>query len=144
IMRRLGAVAVALLVLVAAGCGGSSLPPGEAVKTALLKANEGKYTEANECLTAEAQGQYAGDTKKDLWDVLTKKGTIKSVEVAKEDTKGEGANVALRIVYNDGATAAPTESVVKEKGRWRTSFAALKTDLSFSKASDVFQSVGGK
>lgn len=50
-MKRFGTIVAAFLT--APGCGGSSSTPAESVKATLMKANEGKYTEANEGLTEE-------------------------------------------------------------------------------------------
>jgi len=110
-----------LLALIPIGCGGGS--PSGVVKSALMKANAGKYSEAHEYLSSEMQKAFeSGEMKKRLWDEITKQGTIKDIEILKEEVRGEGATVSFKITYKDGSVVESEESLVKEGGKWKVSF----------------------
>jgi len=109
------------LTLSPIGCGGNS--PSGVVKKALMKANEGMYSEAQEYLSSEMRKALeSGEARKVLWDSITRKGTIKDVESLKEEVRGEGATVSFKIIYKDGKTIELEESLVKEDGKWKVSF----------------------
>jgi hypothetical protein len=118
---RLFSLLACLLALVPMGCGSSS--PSDVVRKALAKANEGNYSTASEFLTAEARKKeiYSKDPKK-FWDTITSDGTIKEVEIIKEEVRGEGATVELKITYKDGETVKVKEELVKEGGSWKAPF----------------------
>jgi hypothetical protein len=114
-----------LLCVFIQGCGSPSTP-SEAFKTTLLKANQGKYSEIDDSLSDEGRkfAQALGDRSM-MWDVLTRKGTIKNVEVLKEEIRGEGATLRFRLTFKDGGTAEGEERFVKEKGVWKSSFQGI-------------------
>ena len=109
-------------------CGGSPFQksPGEVVKAFYFAANAGKYSEAEQMLSEDARramkgdlGQLAGGFK-GICDKNTKDGTIAKVEVEKEDVRGEGATVVVKVVFKDGSTKDEDKnSLIKEKGSWK-------------------------
>jgi len=68
------------------------------------------------------------DARKHVWDSITRKGTIKDVEILKEEVKGEGATVSFKITYKDGKRVKFTEDLVKKDGRWKVSFLETKAE----------------
>jgi hypothetical protein len=128
-MRQVAAQGLLILVsAVLIACGGSPFQksPGEVVKAFYLAANEGRYSEAEQMLSEDAQkaikgdlGQLAGGFK-GICDKNTKEGTITKVEVTKEDIRGEGATVVVKISFKDGSTKDEDKnSLIKEKGSWK-------------------------
>jgi hypothetical protein len=113
-------VVICLLFSISSGCGGKS--PSDTLKNTLLKANEGKYSEAQDALSSEVKKLFEGEMSKLVWDSITKQRTIKSVEVGKEQVRGEGATVSLKIVYKDGSSIEAEEEMIKEDGKWKSSF----------------------
>jgi hypothetical protein len=121
------AIAIAALL---AGCGGVASPfqksPGDVVKAFYQAANDGKYSEAQQLLSEDAQraikgdlGQLAGGFKK-VCDENTRGGTIARIDVQKEEVRGEGATVVVKVWFKDGsAKDGDRNSLIKEKGAWK-------------------------
>src|SRR5262249_20974931 len=81
---------VALLVVILVLSGSHS--PSQALKATLVYANEGRYSEANNGLSAELRSiQDKTGMAKRLWDTLTRNGSITEVEILREEVRGEGA-----------------------------------------------------
>jgi hypothetical protein len=83
------------LPLLAVSCGGLNplaKGPAQTLVSTLMAANEGKYSEANEGLSSDLKerGKRASGGTKAMWDNGTKNGTIKRIEVVKEEIRGEG------------------------------------------------------
>jgi hypothetical protein len=122
-------VCVVLGALATVSCnsiGPFSSGPAKTFTTALMTANDGKYSDANEYLSSEVKqvvqgqlGALAGGTK-GMWDTYTKNGTIQRIEVLKEEIRGEGATVICNIYYKDGSVKSNDKTdMIKEKGSWK-------------------------
>ena len=117
---------VLLGVLLTVSCNSLGGGPAKAFTAALMTANEGKYSEANEYLSSEVKqvvqgqlGALAGGTK-GMWDKYTSNGTVQRVEVVKEEIRGEGATVVCNIYYKDGSVKSNDKTdMIKEKGSWK-------------------------
>ena len=129
-MRRtwhvLSAVSLALAVA-AAGCEGtkgggvSAKAPNEVVKAGYMAANAGQYSEADKYLSSPGLNlvkREMGGTK-NLWDQVTRSGTIDKIEILKEEVRGEGAKVYLRTHFKDGQTLKDSVPLIKETGEWK-------------------------
>lgn len=100
--------------------------PGAVVQAFYMAANAGKYSEAEQFLSEDADkairgdlGQLAGGFK-NICDKNTKEGTIAKVEVQKEEVRGEGSTVIVKIFFKDGSTKDEDKnSLIKEKGAWK-------------------------
>jgi hypothetical protein len=122
--------AVFVMATLLAGCGSLSGPfqksPGDVVKAFYLAANEGRYSEAEQMLSEDAQraikgdlGQLAGGFKS-ICDKNTKDGTIVRIDIQKEELRGEGATVVAKISFKDGSTKeGDKNALLKEKGAWK-------------------------
>jgi len=114
----MGVLLVAVLLVMVALSGSRS--PSEAVKATFLYANQGKYSDANKGLSSQlrAKQDKMGMTK-ELWDDVTRKGTITKVEILKEEIRGEGATVRFKIHYQDGKSLESEEELLREDGSWK-------------------------
>jgi hypothetical protein len=92
----------------------------ETVKATFLYASQGWYLDANNGLSAQLRAilDQAGMAKQ-LWDGVTRKGSITKVEILKEEKRGEGATVRFKIHYKDGRSFESEEDLRKEGGNWR-------------------------
>src|SRR5450759_772627 len=75
-----------------------------------LASNEGRYSEAEQMLSEDAKraikgdlGQLAGGFKS-ICDKNTRDGTITRVDIQKEEVRGEGATVVVKISFKDGTS----------------------------------------
>jgi hypothetical protein len=100
--------------------------PSQVVVAAYMAANEGKYSEAEKYLSSHlinaikgGLGALAGGMK-GFWDYKTRKGTIQTIEILKEEVRGEGATVYFRIHFKDGNTEDAHESLIKEGGQGKS------------------------
>ena len=116
----------------ASACGGSppalfASSPGQVAKEVYVAADAGKYSEVEKRLSAAALEAYKGPLgalvggTKGIWDDETRNGTIAQVEVLKEDVRGEGANVSLKLTFRDGTVRQVERPLVKEGGNWKLS-----------------------
>lgn len=122
--------AVLVMATLLTGCGWVASPfqksPGDVVKAFYLAANDGRYSEAEQMLSEDAQraikgdlGQLAGGFKS-VCDKNTKDGTIVKVDIQNEEVRGEGATVVAKISFRDGSTKdGDKNSLLKEKGSWK-------------------------
>jgi hypothetical protein len=108
----------AVVVLVIALSGSRS--PSEVVKATFLSANQGRYSDANNGLSSQLRAiQDQTGMAKQLWDCVTRKGSITKVEILKEEVRGEGATVCFIIHYKEGRSFDSQEDLVKEGGNWK-------------------------
>lgn len=56
---------------------------------------------------------------KQLWDGVTRKGSIANVEILKEEVRGEGATVRFKLHYKDGKSVEIEEDLIKEGESWK-------------------------
>jgi hypothetical protein len=129
-MRRVAACTALLAVSVLlVSCGSMPTPfqksPGDVVKAFYRAANEGRYSEAEQMMSEDAKaflkgelGQLAGGFK-GIVDKMTKNGTIVSVDIEREQIRGEGATVTGKVSYKDGSSEEKGESLIKENGSWK-------------------------
>jgi len=105
----------------ALSCSGNS-PEGVVVRF-YKSLNSGGYSKAKEMYTAEAlqfvDAQFPGDRFIAWADMETRKGTIQDVKVNTADTRGEGSDLTLTIVYKDGPSVNRTVSLKVENGYWK-------------------------
>jgi Domain of unknown function (DUF4878)/WD domain, G-beta repeat len=117
VLAGLCVLLVAVLVVVVAVSG--SQTPSEVVKATFMNANEGRYSDANNRLSSQIRALHEQmGMAKHFWDVVTRKGSIKKVEILKEEIRGEGATVRYKIHFNDGKSIESQEDLVKESGNW--------------------------
>jgi len=115
-------VIVLIVVVAVVLVGGRS--PSEALRQTFLYANEGKYSDANNGLSAHIKAiQDQSGMMKQLWDDVTRNGQIARVEILDEQSRGEGATVRYRIHYKNGRPYEGEEELIKEGGKWK--FASL-------------------
>jgi hypothetical protein len=96
--------------------------PGDSVKQILKSANEGVYSEANAGLSAQIRKVIEERAMtRQLWDGITRAGTIAKVEIVKEEIRGEGAIVAVKVHYKNAKAETRHEALLKEDGQWRFS-----------------------
>lgn len=132
-MNLLRVIFSSVFLLLASGCGKGASAIFRASPTTVVQefyehANAGRYTDAQEMLSAEAKnaisgplGQLSGGWKR-ICDSNTKNGTIQRVEILSEDVRGEGAAVIANIHFRDGSSKSrDTTSLVKEGGKWKIS-----------------------
>ena len=110
-------LAFSMLALVLNGCGGGN-SPSAVVKATFSAANAGKYSEAEKHLAAPMLQTIQGMGSKNMWDGITKNGTLASIEILREEQRGEGASVSSRFHYKDGSTDDQTWSLKKDNGKW--------------------------
>jgi hypothetical protein len=109
-------VAVVVVVVVVSG----SRSPSEVVKATFLNANQGRYSDANNGLSSQLRAiQDQTGMAKQLWDGVTRKGSITKVEILKEEVRGEGATVRFKIHYKAGRSFESEEDLLKEGGNWK-------------------------
>ncbi len=128
-MRKSNLLMLVALVLVGALCSGCrsiiSKSPSEVVKAAYMAANEGKYSEVEKYESVQLVTAMKGELgllaggEKGLWDKQTRNGTIARLEIIKEEIRGEGAKVNIRIYFKDGQTMEDDESLIRENGGWK-------------------------
>jgi hypothetical protein len=89
-----------------------------------MAANEGKYSEVEKYMSSDAisaiknLGALAGGMK-GIWDKTTHNGTIRKIEIPKQEVRGEEATVYFRILFKDGKTEDGDEPLIKEGGQWK-------------------------
>jgi hypothetical protein len=116
--RSRSVLIVTALLFCLPGCGSRS--PGTVLKNALQAANEGNYEKATEALNSTWRKMLDDKpSQKMLWDGVTVGGTIKGVEILKEETRGEGGTVSYRIRYSDSRTWEGKVECVQEGGAWK-------------------------
>jgi Domain of unknown function (DUF4878) len=100
--------------------------PGDAVRSFLLAANEGRYSEVEAMFAYDAKNAIGGTAAqmaggvKTMCDSASRNGTISKVEITSEEVRGEGATVVARIMFKDGSSEDSFKAnLVKEKGVWR-------------------------
>ncbi len=115
-----------LVVAASASARAVQSTPGEVMKAFASAANDGQYSAAEKLVSSGAMawikspaGEAAGGFK-GICDQWTKKGTIKSFEIVKEEVVGDSATVTARIVYKDGSVLDPDVTrLVKQDGGWK-------------------------
>jgi hypothetical protein len=117
---------VPILGIVITGC--DSIPvfrksPADVVKATYKAANEGRYSEAEKYLSSDFLNSpwrgLGASSLKAQWDALTKNGSLETIEILKEDVRGEGARVHFRLHFKDGATQDSAEPLIQENGVWK-------------------------
>jgi len=95
--------------------------PSQVEVAVLMAINEGKYSEVKEYLSSEIKSTIEEDMagRRRYWDKMTCNGTIQRVEILKEEVRGEGARVYVRIHYKDGETIDDDDFLIKENGQWK-------------------------
>ncbi len=97
-----------------------SKSPGDAVKAAYMAANAGEYSEAEKYVSTDVLNAWArSGGMKSEWDRITRDGTIDRIEILKEEIRGEGAKVSIRIHFKDGQTKNDNEPLIKQSGEWK-------------------------
>jgi hypothetical protein len=116
---------LALVVLTTHCDAADSSSPSETVKAFYDAANRGKYDEARKYLSSEflkaldgALGAKGGGTR-GILDRATRDGTIEKVEVIKEEIRGDGAIVHMKLHLKGGNTELENPPLIKEKGAWK-------------------------
>jgi hypothetical protein len=120
------AVRVCLLAAVClmSSCGLLSDGPGTVLKNLYKNCNAGEYSKAEISLSADerallhSQEAVLNGGVKGVCDQATRNGTLSSVEVIKEDVRGEGASVSYRKHFKDGSVTNANETLIKENGKW--------------------------
>ena len=106
------------------GAGGS---PSDVMKTFYVACNDAKYSEADRLLTTATREQVNGALGamigglKGYCDSQTKFGRLQKSEILKEDIRGEGAELRIKLYYKDGSSADVTMSLTKVEGTWKLS-----------------------
>ena len=129
-MRTISQAVLAAIVIAAfiiySGCGSiGQKSPTETVKAAIMAANDAEYSEADKYLSADILNVMKGSLgtlsggMKGAWDEKTHNGTIKEIEILKEEVRGEGATVNFKIHFKDGKTEDGTQHLIKENGQWK-------------------------
>jgi hypothetical protein len=103
--------------------------PSEAIKALYKAANEGRYSEANGYISSDIRDFIdlfstlfeldTGEYEKDMWVALTRNGTVKEIEILKEDVRGKYALVNWIVHFENGETEEMIEMMVKEDGKWK-------------------------
>jgi hypothetical protein len=102
----------------------TQMKPSEVVTAAYMAANEERYSEVEKYLSSKAKaavnkaGEVVGNMK-DVWDRKNRNGTIETIEIIREDVKGDKATIAIRIHFNDRSISDQHESIIKEGGQWK-------------------------
>ena len=100
------------------GCSGPK--PGDVYKDAVLKANEGKYQDADALLSDSLKKAFATeDALHKMWDSMTSHRTITTIEILKENTNRASSNIDLKVTFKDGTIKETKEMILKENGEWR-------------------------
>jgi hypothetical protein len=117
-------IGIALFVITSGGNSIDHKSPSEVVVAAYMAANEGKYSEVEKYMSSDAisaiknLGALAGGMK-GIWDKTTHSGTIRKIEIPKQEVRGEEATVYFRILFKDGKTEDGDEPLIKEGGQWK-------------------------
>jgi hypothetical protein len=107
-----------LSIFLLPGCSSSS--PQNSLVAVFLSANAGNYTEANAGVSDQLRQMLnQGGVMQVIWDQVTKKGTIKNIDITKSEIRGEGATIYYKINYKDGTNVEADEIMTKENGAWR-------------------------
>jgi hypothetical protein len=121
--------AVGLITSLLAGCESRS-SPSDALRAAYLAANAGDYAKAQSYMTSALHPAAPEDTK-GAWQRITRNGTLKSVDIVKEELpkeerpgtskeqRQEIATVRFRMTFTNGATEEDVAYLVQEKGAWK-------------------------
>lgn len=119
-----GVVAIAVVaVIVGWRLGWFAPSPTSVFKDSITKANAGRYEEASQNLPKYDRELFLEDRifMKRIWQTITKKGTISTVEITREnrDAQGTSGTIDFFITYKDGSTFAGTEKIAYEDGTWK-------------------------
>lgn len=107
------------------GAAGGS--PSDVIKTFYVACNDAKYSEADRLLTTATRELMNGELGamlgglKGYCDSQTKIGSLQKTELLKEDIRGEGAELRIKLYYKDGSSADVTMSLTKVEGTWKLS-----------------------
>ena len=100
--------------------------PSDVVKRLYDVCNAGEYSKATGLLSTGLQKSLDGGLGaitggiKGACDKSTRNGTMTSVEIKSEETRGEGAIVIANIHFKDGSTTPGDRTeLIKENGAWR-------------------------
>jgi hypothetical protein len=100
--------------------------PSKVLVSAIMKANGGHYSAADESLLPETLTAIKSRIMTQLmWDNITKKGTVQNVKVLNEEVRGEGATVRISVEYRDGTSSQVEEMMSKVQGKWKVSLMGL-------------------
>jgi hypothetical protein len=108
----IGAGGLGLMFFLLCSCGilitivmymGSWQSPGDGFRATLMSANAGKYADADNGLAEDMQKALRQrNFSKEMWDNETQNGQIATIEIHKEDVRGDGAFVQYTITYKNG------------------------------------------
>jgi hypothetical protein len=126
--RLLIVVAVLSAAVFAVACGSSG--PGGTVKSYISYMEKGDMDSAMKLMSTKDMPPGMKDSKevkdkmKQVGDQASKeikgKGGVKSVDILKEDIKGDNAEVKFKIKYGNGTEDdEKTAKLVKEDGQWK-------------------------
>lgn len=109
---------ICLVSLVLSGCSGPV--PSALMKSAFMKANEGKYSDANEFLCEFLKKHLSTEElRQEFWDKVTKQKSITGIDIQKEDEQRVSSTVDFKVSYKDGTSIETKEVLIKENGFWR-------------------------
>ncbi len=125
--RRVVAPSAVLLALVLSGCSGSDSSssssaksgPGAAVEAFLMAGNAGDYAKAESYVASGSLASVKSMGTKAMLDMMTRDGTLKSVEIVSETESGPGVAVYARLLFQDGGMTDGTYSMIQEGGSWK-------------------------
>lgn len=98
--------------------------PSETLQAAYLAANQGRYSEAEQYLSAdvsaaiEKQWENRGGMKA-AWDSETRNGAIEKIEILQEDIRGDQATLYFRLHFKDGSTRDDHGPLMKQGSVWK-------------------------
>ncbi len=119
-------VASLALAVLTTSCGAADdSSPSKTAKAFYDTANRGKYDEAKKYLSSDflnalsgPLGAMGGGTKSIL-DKATRNGTIEKVEVIKEEIRGDGAVVHVKLHLKGGKIEQDDTPLIREGGVWK-------------------------
>jgi hypothetical protein len=102
----------------------TGMKPSEVVTTAFMAANDGNFSEFEKYLSSSMikDMKQSGDLSKAVVFfclAISKNGTIKNIEVLKEEIQGEKAKIFFKIIYKDGTAENTNFPLIKESGQWK-------------------------
>jgi hypothetical protein len=121
----------------------SPSPPAVLRQTYTLL-NEGRYDEAISNLTADEQeiiGRHADRFRRDC-KLLTKEGTIRSLDITSESTAETGdVHISFTILYKNGQSLKAYTIAQMQRGQWRVAVIATLQDVLEMKRKEEKQKV---
>lgn len=111
----LSVIMLVVLLLTISGSGS----PSETVKATIGNANQGRYSSATNGLSRQLRFLMNQGMEKLLWDGVTRNGRVSTVEILKEEVRGEGATVRFKIHYKNGGPVTLERHLLKEDGDWK-------------------------